>query len=400
VKNQYQKQSIKANQLLTHISAVELAPLIKRHRADFSANKLHTLIFLKLFLYAWTFDRRDISLRTIAHYSHSRVFRQLAELDDVFSVDKSALGKRLSHIPAQLFQDIFEQLARETLVKLPPAQAKSKAVTKLLGQSRMLDSTIITLSAKLLKEGYQIHEGQLSVKASMAIASRSIPVTALVNTDDTYSSENKALPELFDLTQAGIIYVFDRGIHKQQTYAEIVSSGNHFLSRTFAKRYQVIKTNKLPDDPATDTLTVINDEVIIFPQKQESTQTPFRLITAVSKRDDTELRFITSLMDVPAIDLTDLYRYRWSIEIFFRFLKHELQLENPLSYSANGLKVHIYLTLIAFLLTWAFKEENHIKSFKRARERLKMILLDQLMEQTYRDGARASPGVVETTHTS
>lgn len=153
MKNQYQKQTIKASRLLAHISAVKLAPLIKQHRADFSANKLHTLIFLKLFLYTWTLDRRDISLRTIAHYSHSQTFQQLADLDDVFSVGKSALGKRLSCIPARLFQDLFEQLARDTLAKLPPAQAKSEAVTRLLKQSRTLDSTIITLSAKLLQKG-------------------------------------------------------------------------------------------------------------------------------------------------------------------------------------------------------------------------------------------------------
>lgn len=234
----------------------------------------------------------------------------------------------------------------------------------------------------------------------MAIAGRSIPIKALINTDDTYSNENKALPELFDLGSKGTIYVFDRGIHKQQTYAGIVSSGNHFLSRTFAKRYTVIKTNELPTDPTTDPLTVTADEIIVFPKKQEPTQTPFRLITAVSKQDGGQLRFITSLKDESVIDLTDLYRHRWSIEIFFRFLKHELQLENPLSYSANGLKVHIYLTLIAFLLIWTFKEENHLRSFKWARQCLKIILLDQLMEQAYRDGARASPNVVEVAKTS
>lgn len=386
--NKYQKQILAAGHLLRHVSADKIQPLVTKYQADFSANKLHTVVFLKLFLYSWSFDRASLSLRTIAEHSRSQTFKELAEISDDFSVGKSSLGGRLARIPFGLFQELFERLARETVAALPATSTKSQAVTKLLNQSRILDSTIITLSAKLLKDGYQIHEGQLSLKASMAIAGRSVPVTALVHTEDTYSSENKALPELFDLAQQGVIYIFDRGIHKRRTYAEIVTSRNHFLSRTEAKQYAVVGTNALPDRAETDTLRLISDQLIVFPKAQEETQTPFRLITAVSKRDGAALRFLTSLMDVSATDATELYRCRWSIEIFFRFLKCELNLEQPLSYSANGIKVHIYLTLIAFLLTWIFKEENNIKSFKRAREKLKLLLLDSLVGQVWEEGVR------------
>ena len=377
-----------ASRLLAHLSPDKIQPLVTKYRADFSASKLHTAVFVKLFLYSWSFDRAALSLRTIAEHSTSDTFRELADLAEDFSASKSGLSDRLAAIPAELFLELFEQVAHDTLANLSPAKTKSPAVTKLLQQARILDSTIITLSAKLLKDGYQIHEGQLSLKATMAIAGRSIPVKALLYTEGTYSNENKALPTVFNLAQPGIIYIFDRGIHKRQTYADIVGSNNHFLTRCDAKNYHVIKTNQLPKKLATETLTVISDEIIRFPKTRDKTQTPFRLITAVSKRDGTTLRFLTSLFDQAALDLTELYRCRWSIEIFFRFLKSELKLEQLLSYSTNGIKVHIYLTLIAFLLTWVFKEENNIKSFKRAREKLKLLLLDALMGQVYEEGVR------------
>ena len=400
MKNKHTTQLAKLSQLLHHVSAEKLEPLVAKHRADFSANKLHTTIFLKLFLYAWSFDRSALSLRTIAEYSQSQTFKQLADLDDDFTVGKSSLGERLGRIPYQLFQELFEQLAKETLDSLPPATAASETLTNLLRQSRIIDSTIITLSAKLLRTGYELSEGKLSVKASVALAGRSIPVKALVLTTTNDINENTALPKLFNLAQRGVIYIFDKGIHKRQIYGDIVKSGNHFLSRTVAKRYTTVQLNPLPEVCETPTLEIIQDSLIVFPSDLDPTQSVLRLIIGVSKKDETELCFITSLTDVAATDVTDLYRYRWSIEVFFRFLKQELKLESLLSYSENGMKVHIYLTLIAFLLTWTFKEENRIASFKHAREKLKLLLLDFLMEQVFDEGVRHGQTLQEKADTS
>lgn len=386
MKNKHQKQIIKTAYLLNLISPLELKPYISRYNADFSANKLHTLIFLKLFLYSWMFDKDNISLGTIAQNSHSSIFKQLAQLNTDFSIAKSSLSERLTRIPYQVFQELFEDLAQKTLASLSNNQSYSKNINQLIKQARILDSTIITLSAKLLKAGYQINEGQLSIKTSMAIQGRQIPIKALILTDRIYSSEDKALPELFDFSQKNIIYIFDRGIQKLQTYVEIVANGSHFISRLSAKNYAIIATNPLPEIAETETLTVVKDEIITFPQLKEKIPRRFRLITTISKKDNQILRFITDLMDISAIDITELYRYRWSIEVVNRFLKQELHLESLLSYSENGIKVHIYLTLIAFLLAWIYKEQNNIRSFKRAREQLKWYLLDILVKKQFQEG--------------
>lgn len=386
MQNTNQKQIIKATRLLNLVSPIEIQPYINRYNADFSANKLHTIIFLKLFLYCWMLDRSSVSLRTIAQYSKSQIFQQLAQLDENFSVGKSSLSERLASIPYQLFQNLFEHLAKKTLTALPDNQKHSNSIHRLIQQSHILDSTIITLSAKLLKTGFQINEGQLTIKASIAIHGRQIPIKALVFIDKMYSSEEKALPELFNFSQKDVIYIFDRGIKKFKTYTDIVDSGNHFLSRLSSQKCKIISTNKLPKNNETETVAVIKDEIISFPNLKSSQQYTFRLVTARSKKDNKILKFITTLTNISAIDVTELYHYRWSIEIFFRFLKRELHLESLMSYSENGMKTHIYLTLIAFLLTWVFKEQNNIKSFKRAREQLKLVLLEILMKQQFQQG--------------
>lgn len=383
-----ENQVAKVERVLNLVSPLEIKPYVDKYQADFSANKLHTVVFLKLFIYAWMFDRNGLSLRTIATYSGSQAFKEIAKLKNSFSVGKSSLSERLASIPWQMFQELFEDLAQRAFATLSDKrESPNKTVNQLLSQAHILDSTIISLSAKLLKDGFQINEGSLNLKASIAICGKQIPIKALVLTEKTYASEDQALPKLIDFQQKNIIYIFDRGIQRLKTYVDILKSQNYFISRLSAKNYQVVKTNSLPRNHQTSTLTIIKDELISFPQlKEKEDKSLFRLITAQSKKDGQILKFITNLTNTEAVDITEAYRYRWSIEVFFRFLKSELHLEKLLSYSENGIKVHIYLTLIAFLLTWIYKEQNKIKSFKRAREQLSWFLLDLLMEHRFKEG--------------
>lgn len=380
------KQEVLVSSVLNLVSPISLQPYIDKYKADFSANKLHTIVLVKLFLYSWLLNQEWMTLRSISTNSESPTFKQLANLDPNFSIKKSSLSERLAKIPWPMFEELFEELVQRAFATIPTKKrAASKVVNQLLASAHILDSTIITLSIKLLKAGFSVNEGSLTIKASIAICGKQIPVKALVFTEKTYASEDQALPKLMNLKENNIIYLFDRGVQRLLTYAEIAKSGNFFISRLTAKNYQVKQQRELPKTKETETLTILSDEIITFPQLKDQTL-EFRLITAKSKKNSQTLRFITNLINIEATDITEVYRYRWSIEVFFRFLKTELHLEGLLSYSENGMKVHIYLTLISFLLTWTYKERNKIKSFRRARQLLSWNLLDLLMQRQYQKG--------------
>lgn len=397
-KNKNKTYLEKALRLVTFVSEEVLEPYVSKYRADYSTSKLRTAIFLRLFLFSWSFDASSMSLRTIATQSKSRSFQQLADLDEEFSVSKSGLSERLEHIPWRLFRDLFEDIAEKSLQELPGSHSDASTVNELLEQTEFSDSTIVTLTAKLVTCGYTINEGQKSIKTSVAMHGRKIPTKALVLTELPDSSENVALKKLLDLGKNGTIHVFDRGMNKLETFQEIINSGNHFLTRMTAKNYSIEEERSLPEQVETETLTILKDEFISFPQLKEEVPTRFRLITCRSKEDKDTLVFLTSLLDVSASDVTELYRLRWGIEILFRFLKRELALEKVLSYSENGIKVHIYLTLIAFLLAWIYKEQNQMRSFKRAREELRWGLLDIMVKEEFERGVRL--GSVNSIHTA
>ena len=60
-----ENQVAKVERVLNLVSPLEIKSYVDKYQADFSANKLHTVVFLKLFIYAWMFDRNGLSLRTI-----------------------------------------------------------------------------------------------------------------------------------------------------------------------------------------------------------------------------------------------------------------------------------------------------------------------------------------------
>lgn len=81
--------------------------------------------------------------------------------------------------------------------------------------------------------------------------------------------------------------------------------------------------------------------------------------------------FITNDFDLPAKDITGAYRQRWDIEVFFRFIKQELNVCHLVSLNKNGIKVILYMTLIVAMIVLIYKHSNNI-GYKTAKRRCTM----------------------------
>ena len=78
------------------------------------------------------------------------------------------------------------------------------------------------------------------------------------------------------------------------------------------------------------------------------------------KRVENEVYFITNNMELTPKEIAEAYRRRWDIEVFFKFLKQELNFSHFLSTSENGIKVILYMTLITAMLIMIYKRKNGI----------------------------------------
>jgi len=88
---------------------------------------------------------------------------------------------------------------------------------------------------------------------------------------------------------------------------------------------------------------------------------------------------LTNNLDLNAREVCDVYKKRWDIEVFFRFIKQELSFKHFISRSLNWIKVMTYMTLITSILLLAYKHKNKIEWYKIAKQRFILDLETSLM---------------------
>lgn len=167
--------------------------------------------------------------------------------------------------------------------------------------------------------------------------------------------------------QKGRCYVDDRGYAKFTLFNEIVQAGSSYVCRLRDNSsYKVLQERALC--PEETEAAVVLDALVELGETSKAEARPdhpIRLIvvktTPHPKRGKTGggsagpassdlLLIATNLLDLPAWIIMLLYRYRWSIEIFFRFLKHVLGCRHLFSHDARGIQIQAYCAIIACML--------------------------------------------------
>lgn len=348
---------------------------------DYSVQKLHGKIIFKLFLFA-LLNQRKVSLRILEEIFNSQKFQAL------FTVPKrtirhSGLGMRLATIDFRYFERIFDYLLLS--LKLQSIRFGDKQVSV-----RKIDSTLVNISAKLMSFGIENSNGsKRNLKFSMEITD-GLPVNLLLFTEQSSMSEDIALPVLIRQKprNKGInIAIFDRGIQKKKTFTDLTAQGVYFISRLSGQTYEVV-SEQILSETNTKTLTIIADQMIRFSKRKTATRNvtmpqTLRLITGKRKKDSSLIQFLTNVDFLSADEITDLYRSRWEIETFFKFIKQELNFSRFLSRTRNGVLATMYLTMITAILLTIYKKSNKIIGWVAAKIRFMDELEHNLMQTWY-----------------
>ena len=114
-----------------------------------------------------------------------------------------------------------------------------------------------------------------------------------------------------------------------------------FVSRINAgAKKEIIRKTKIAGVANTKTLKIISDNwAYLFGEGGKKSIYPVRIIEAVTKSDGASITFSTNIEDLNAAEITEIYKSRWEIEIFFKFMKQHLNLSHLLNRTANGIKV-------------------------------------------------------------
>ena len=163
--------------------------------------------------------------------------------------------------------------------------------------------------------------------------------------------------------QSGRCYVEDRGYAKFKLFNEIVAAGSSYVCRLRDNsRYEIEKQQPLTaEDIEAD---IVLDAVVRlgeYKDAQNRPDHPLRLVVVKTTPHEKRgggagpasnglLLIATNLLDLPAWIIALIYRYRWTIETFFRFFKHVLGCRHLLSHDPVGIEIQTYCAIIACML--------------------------------------------------
>jgi Transposase DDE domain len=346
--------------LLSFLPAKTLESFAVKTGVNKFSKKLQGELLFKLLFYCIATEK-DNSLRGMQSALESSLFRAISPSNSATSIAHSSISDRLNTIRYKYFEDIF----------LLSVKKYKSSLNVLQKQIVRFDSTIVALSGKLLNIGYQI-KGSAAEKCKMlkfTIGYSDIPDCICFYTEQTYTSENSALKEAIlsnEIITTQAINVFDRGISSRAHYDVMTDKGILYISRVEPNATHTILTgNTLKKSIDTESLTILSDTwVYLYAQHSIKSKHPVRIIHGLKKSDGEKISFITNIRKIKTEEIAGIYKSRWQIEIFFKFIKQHLNFNHLLNRSENGIKVVMYVTMITAILIAQYKNINNLKGYK------------------------------------
>ena len=151
----------------------------------------------------------------------------------------------------------------------------------------------------------------------------------------------------------GTTYVFDRGYINFNWWNEIIEKGAYFVTRPSKRIAFINLTDKIKEtDKISYRLVKLKSKRTnrgINHVKNKCADKILKLVY-VERENDKPMILITNKLDTPNEEISQLYQKRWQIELFFKWIKQNLQIKNFVGRSENAVKIQICIALIAYLL--------------------------------------------------
>lgn len=378
------------HQLLEVIPEDQLSYLSEHTNVDHYTKVLHGKKMFYLLMYG-ILENDRLSQRTLEDTFNDPIFKTLFKLDETERVCRSSISERLSRIDPCFFKQAYERVYTRFSTIYSKTEIEKYNLVR-------VDSTMVSEASGKLLEGLDNKSGKKAVKYCMAVDGL-LPRASSVFTAREYASEDNAMPRVVSSLvkrDAGHenIYVMDRGLQSARNMKAFEEENAFFIIRAKENRKHVEIESLIKEGTslALGELTLIQDSKVYLYTgrpvtsksgkkhfKQELVKVPFRMITARCKATpEKQFCFITNNFELSAREVSDAYKRRWDIEVFFRFIKQELNASHLVSLNKNGIEVILYMTLIVAMLLMVYKHENKI-GYKTAKRRLSMEVRNQII---------------------
>lgn len=318
--------------VLKHLPWARFEQLVAQHGADARVRRLSTKSQLVALLYAQLSGAS--SLREVEGGQRSQAVR-LYHLG-AKPVRRSTLADANAQRPAAVFTELFAHMVR---------QAHRGLRRKVTEAVHLIDSTGLRLNS--LSHWARFSGAVFGAKLHVVYdPDGDCPIYAQVSRASVNDiTAAQAMP-----IEPGATYVFDLGYYDYAWWASLHVQACRIVTR-FKSNTPLTLTEERPVPQGS---AILSDRIGFLPARQaKSRANPMRhAVREIRLRTETGrvLRILSNDLDASAQEIADLYKRRWQIELFFRWIKQVLKITRFLGTSENAIRIQIAVALITFLL--------------------------------------------------
>lgn len=324
-------------QIVEFLPRYEFEKCVKRYKGDFHTKSLNSYNHLLQLIFGQITSctsLRDICLCLKAHQNN------LYHLGIRQQVNQSSLSRANEKRDYRIFQDFGYHLIEQ----VRPLFAKERTPLIDLEETIFaLDSTSISVSINLAAWA----SGKYSrgaVKMHTLLDLRGNIPTFIHISDGTWHDSN-----VMDYIQfeSNAVYTMDKAYVDLTALNKMDSIGAYFVTRAKSvMRYRIIETMDTNEDD------ILADQLVMLTGHKSSRlyPKPLRIVQYRDAETNEELTFICNNMDISALDIANIYRNRWQIEVFFKWIKQNMTVKRMWGYSENAVRIHLWTAIISYLL--------------------------------------------------
>ena len=274
---------------------------------------------------------RDLIIALDAH--HSKCYH----LGIGRNVSRSSLARANQDRDYHIFEEYAYYLITEA------RQKRATEIFKLSGNIYAFDSTTIDLClAVFWWAKFRKKKGGIKVHTLYDVETQ---IPAFIHITEAAVHDSKAMKEI--PYESGSYYIFDRAYNNFKMLYKVHQIDAFFVVR--AKKNLQYKSIKWKRRLPKNVLSDVTIELIGFYPKQYYPE-QFRLVRYWDEEQKREFVFLTNAMHISALQVAELYKNRWQVELFFKWLKQHLKIKKFWGTTENAVRVQIYSAICTYCL--------------------------------------------------
>jgi putative transposase len=320
-------------QLVESLDRRRFGAIVERHDADAYDKSFGSWDHLMVLIHAQLTGAASLRALETSWNAHLNVHYHLG----CGGVARSTLADANARRPVEAFAEVLAMVAALT-------DRSTRAGAKEL--LRLIDSTPIPLGKVF---DWARSNGRIRGMKAHVVYDPGCDLPQILDVTDANVNDAE-IGRLIEI-EPGLTYVFDKGYCHYAWWTGIAEAGAFFVTRPKKNMGLTVEKERQYGPSRGDGFTVIADQEVVFSSKGDS-KLPVRLrrIEVLRDEDRKMIVVITNDMTRSSVEIAQAYKFRWLIELLFRWLKQHLKIRKFLGTSPNAVKLQIYAAMIAYIL--------------------------------------------------